>query len=54
MAAMYLEGTEVTEGGVAHLAGLSHLVSLDLTGTRVTDKGCEYLQKALPNCEISR
>jgi len=35
-----------------HLAGLTALESLWLTGTQVTDAGVAELQKALPNCGI--
>ncbi len=47
-----LSGPEVTDAGLAHLAGLTALKELDLTRTDVTDVGVAELQKALPNCSI--
>ena len=49
-----LDSTPVTDAGLAHLAGLTALESLRLSNTQVTDAGVAELQKALPNCEISR
>lgn len=37
-----------------HLAGLSNLKTLDLTGTQVTKDGVATLQKALPKCKVIR
>ena len=61
-----LGGTQITDDGVLALAGLSSLESLRLSGgefgmhgvtnvdTKVTDKGVQELQKALPKCKIER
>lgn len=38
--------TDVTDAGLAHLAGLRRLAVLDLHGTRVTDAGLAHLEKA--------
>ena len=48
-----LSGPEVTDAGLAHLAGLPALESLYLSDTLVTDAGISELQEALPNCRIS-
>ena len=39
-----LELTGVTDAGVAHLAGVANLTSLNLYGTPVTDAGLVHLQ----------
>jgi len=39
-----LNGTQVTDGGLEHLKGLSQLDELDLTDTKVTDAGLEQLK----------
>jgi hypothetical protein len=49
-----LQKTKVTDAGLKHLAGLKSLQSLHLDGTEVTDVGLKDLQKALPECQISR
>ena len=49
-----LNGTTVTDDGLAHLNGLSNLRVLFLDGTAVTEKGIEELQRALPRCVIRR
>jgi hypothetical protein len=46
-----LYGTRVSDAGLKHLAGLSSLKELDLTGTQVTADGVAALHKALPNCK---
>jgi hypothetical protein len=45
---------QVTDAGLIHLAGLANLKTLVLHKTRVTEAGVGELQKALPNCRISR
>ena len=46
---------KITDAGVVHLKGLTNLQSLTLYGCeKITDSGVAELQKALPNCEISR
>ncbi len=52
--ALWLNGTQVTDDGLVHLKGLTSLQGLWLNGTQVTDAGVQDLQKALPNCHISR
>ncbi len=37
-----------------HLKGLTGLQTLELSNTKVTDAAVADLQKALPNCEISK
>ena len=37
-----------------HVKGMTSLEELWLQGTQVTDAGVQDLQKALPNCHISR
>jgi len=49
-----LRNTQVTDGGLVHLSGLANLKQLSLRTTPVTDKGLDALQKALPDCKISR
>jgi hypothetical protein len=51
---LVLSDTQITDAGLVHLQGLSQLHLLRLDGTRVTAKGVKELQKALPNCKISR
>ena len=53
--ALNLMGTQVTDAGLEHLAGLTNLQKgLNLTLTQITDAGVAELQKALPNCDISK
>ena len=47
-----LNGTQV--GDLSPLAGLNNLTSLRLDSTQVSKEQIEMLQKALPNCEITR
>jgi hypothetical protein len=49
-----LTNTQVTDAGMVHLAELTTLKLLYLNNTQVTDAGVAELQKALPNCSISR
>ena len=49
-----LGGTKVTNAGLVHLEGLNELQVLMLEGTHVTSEGVAKLQKALPNCKITR
>ena len=51
---LWIRDTPVTDAGLAHLSGLTALQRLALSDTQVTDGGVAELQKALPNCEISR
>lgn len=49
-----LSGTRITDAGLEYLEGLTQLMGLSLYGTQVTDKGVRKLQRALPNCLISK
>ena len=40
-----LRDTMITDEGLKHLAGLTSLEELDISGTRVTEKGIEALRK---------
>ena len=51
---LYLTSTKVSGAGLVHLKGLANLQGLTLGGTQVTVAGVAELQKALPNCEISK
>ena len=44
----------VTDAGLQHLTGLKNLRRLGVSATKVTDKGVEELQRALPQCTIDR
>jgi hypothetical protein len=48
-----LRDTQITDAGLASLARMENLKSLDLLFTYVTDEGADWLQKALPKCQIS-
>jgi hypothetical protein len=47
-----LDHTKVTDAGLPELAGLKRLTTLHLANTRVTERGVQSLQKALPACQI--
>lgn len=49
-----LRDTQVTDGGVRHIAALKRLEQLDIRGTQITDDGWHELRRALPGCEITR
>ena len=49
-----LMDTKVTDAGLVHLTGLTNLQTLNFSFTKITDAGVAELQKALPNCKISR
>jgi Leucine-rich repeat (LRR) protein len=49
-----LRDSNVTNAGLEHLKGLTKLKTLTLGITKVTDAGIGDLEKALPNCGISR
>jgi hypothetical protein len=40
----FVNATQVTDAGLVHLGGLTHLRVLDLCGAPVTDSGMEYLR----------
>ena len=41
---LILDCTQVTDKGLAHLTGLTHLTELSLKATRITDAGLEHLE----------
>ncbi len=47
-----LEGTKVSDAGLAHVKDCNNLKSLDVRGTKVSAAGIETLRKALPKCKI--
>jgi hypothetical protein len=47
-----LAGCTFSDAGLKHLAGLSNLTQLNLTGTQATADGIAALQQALPKCRI--
>ena len=49
-----LDLTQITDAGLVHLKGLTGLQLLYVSNTKITDAGVADLQKALPNCEISK
>jgi hypothetical protein len=49
-----LRNTAISDAGLRHIEGLTKLESLRLFHTKVTDAGVAKLQKALPNCKITR
>jgi Leucine-rich repeat (LRR) protein len=49
-----LSCTQATDAGLVYLEGLTQLQELNLWGTKVTAEGVKKLQKALPNCKISK
>jgi hypothetical protein len=48
------KGLGLTDAGLRHLCCLNNLQLLSLIGTRGSDDGVATLQKALPNCKITR
>ena len=46
--------SQITDAGLAHLKGLANLKKCNLLGTKITAAGVADLQKALPNCKISK
>ena len=51
---LHLQGTQITDAGLVHLKGMTNLEKLRLEDTQVTDAGVAELQKALPNCKITK
>ena len=51
---LFLDKTQITDVGLGHLKSLANLKTLGLAGTKVTDAGIAELQKALPNCKITK
>ena len=54
LSSLYLWGTQVTDAGLVHLKGLTNLICLELAEARGTDAGVAELQRALPNCKITK
>jgi len=51
---LILDGTMVTDAGIAKLSTLTKLKTLSVSQTSVTAEGMAALQKALPNVKIRR
>ncbi len=49
---LVLDGKQITDDGLTHLAEMSNLRILILMETGVSDKGVKKLQQALPDCII--
>ena len=49
-----LRDTQITDGGLTHLKGLTSLSELEVHNTHVTDDGVNELQQALPDLKIIR
>ena len=49
-----LDGTRISDAGLAHLKELTKLSSLDINGSQVTEAGVRDLQQALPSLKIYR
>ena len=49
-----LSGTDITDTRLVHVGGLNRLQHLNLSHTRVSSSGVDYINRALPNCVISR
>ena len=49
-----LLGTQITDAGLVHLTDMASLELLLLDNTQITDAGFAELQKALPNCKITK
>jgi internalin A len=46
---VFLRGTQVTDGGIRQLVGMSRLRQLDVRDTKVTAEGCNMFRKLRPN-----
>ena len=49
---LWLDGTAVSDAGIAALLPLKQLKNLGLRNTKVTEKGAEQVRKALPNTKV--
>ena len=45
---------KITDAGLVHIKGFTNLETLLLYGTQITSAGVADLQKALPNCKITK
>ena len=52
LTSLLLDTVDLTDAGIAHVAGFKRLKQLDLYHTLVTDKGFQQLKQALPDCVI--
>jgi hypothetical protein len=50
---LLIHSASVTDEGLTHLENLPQLKELTLDNTKVTPEGVKWLQRALPNCEIT-
>jgi hypothetical protein len=53
LASLVLMETMVSDAGLSELTRLQSLMSLDLSGSKVTDDGVRKLEKAIPHCKIT-
>ena len=49
-----ISGDNVTDAGIENIIHLTNLQEMDLTETTISSSGIERLQRALPNCQVSR
>jgi hypothetical protein len=50
--AIFFRCTRVTDEDIREFEDFSNLVSIDLSGTAVSEEGANWLREKLPNCEI--
>ncbi len=48
------ETSAITDAGLAQLTDLTHLETLNLKGTQVTDAGVQAFEKAMPKTKVER
>lgn len=51
---LYLKDVEITDVAIEHLKGFTNLRHLDVTNTKISDRGAEQLSQALPLCKLVR
>jgi hypothetical protein len=49
---LFLVATNLSDDGLAQLAGLKHLETINVSSSQVTKKGSDAFQAAMPNCEV--
>lgn len=49
---LQLDSLQITDDGLKYLENMPQLEGLEINGTKVTTKGIDKLQRALPNCQI--